>query len=63
MENEQMTTELQYQSRETERLLKMNTKLRSDNKNLKRWYELISKRVAVQKGYDLFKKEEKVPRV
>ena len=36
MENEQMTTELQYQSRETERLLKMNTKLRSDNKNLKR---------------------------
>ena len=36
MENEQMTTELQYQSRETERLLKMNTKLRADNKNLKR---------------------------
>jgi hypothetical protein len=36
MENEQMTTELQYQSRETERLLKMNTKLRSDNKQLKR---------------------------
>ena len=36
MENEQMTTELQYQSRETERLLKMNTKLRSDNKELKR---------------------------
>jgi len=32
-------------------------------KNLARWYELISKRVAVQKGYDLFKKEEKVPRV
>ena len=30
---------------------------------LTRWYELISKRVAVQKGYDLFKKGEKVPSV
>jgi GST-like protein len=28
---------------------------------LTRWYELISKREAVQKGYDLFKKGEKVP--
>jgi len=36
MENEQMTTELQYQSRETERLLKLNTRLRSENKELKR---------------------------
>ena len=30
-------------------------------KNLARWYELISKREAVQKGYDLFAKGEKVP--
>ena len=30
-------------------------------KNLKRWYEVISKREAVQKGYDLFEKGEKVP--
>ena len=30
-------------------------------KNLKKWYELISKREAVQKGYDLFEKGEKVP--
>jgi GST-like protein len=30
---------------------------------LTRWYELISKREAVQKGYDLFKKGEKVPSV
>jgi len=32
-------------------------------KNLTRWYELISKRDAVQKGYDLFEKDEKVPTV
>tara|TARA_B100000780_G_scaffold167789_1_gene117498 strand:+ start:154 stop:780 length:627 start_codon:yes stop_codon:yes gene_type:complete len=32
-------------------------------KNLTRWYELISKREAVQKGYDLFNKGEKVPSV
>jgi len=32
-------------------------------KNLARWYELISKRDAVQKGYDLFEKKEKVPTV
>ena len=31
--------------------------------NLKKWYELISKREAVQKGYDLFEKEEKIPSV
>jgi GST-like protein len=30
-------------------------------KNLTRWYELISGRKAVQKGYDLFKKSEKIP--
>ena len=30
-------------------------------KNLNRWYELISERESVQKGYDLFKKKEKVP--
>ena len=30
-------------------------------KNLTRWYELISKREAVQKGYDLFEKGEKIP--
>ena len=33
------------------------------HKNLTRWYELISKREAVQKGYDLFEKEEKIPSV
>ena len=32
-------------------------------KNLSRWYELISKREAVQKGYDLFEKGEKVPSI
>jgi len=32
-------------------------------KNLTRWYELISKREAVQKGYDLFEKREKIPSV
>jgi GST-like protein len=32
-------------------------------KNLTRWYELISKRKAVQKGYDLFEKKEKIPSV
>ena len=32
-------------------------------KNLTRWYELILKRAAVQKGYDLFKKGEKVPSI
>ena len=32
-------------------------------KNLSRWYELISKREAVQKGYDLFEKGEKIPSV
>ena len=32
-------------------------------KNLTRWYELISKRDAVRKGYDLFEKSEKIPKV
>ena len=32
-------------------------------KNLTRWYEMISKRKAVQKGYDLFEKKEKIPSV
>ena len=32
-------------------------------KNLSRWYELISKREAVQKGYDLFNKGEKITNV
>jgi GSH-dependent disulfide-bond oxidoreductase len=32
-------------------------------KNLCCWYELISKREAVQKGYDLLKKGEKIPKV
>ena len=30
-------------------------------KNLTRWYELVSKREAVQKGYDLLEKGEKIP--
>ena len=33
------------------------------HKNLTRWYELISKREAVKKGYDIFEKGEKVPSV
>ena len=32
-------------------------------KNLMRWYELISKREAVQMGYDLLEKGEKIPGV
>ena len=32
-------------------------------KNLTKWYELISSREAVQKGYDLFNKGEKIPSV
>jgi GST-like protein len=32
-------------------------------KNLTRWYELVSSREAVQKGYDLFKKGERVPSI
>ena len=31
-------------------------------KNLTRWYEEISKRKAVQKGYDLLKKGEAIPK-
>jgi len=33
------------------------------HKNLTRWYELIANREAAQKGYDLFKKGEKIPEV
>jgi len=32
-------------------------------KNLTRWYQLISEREAVQKGYDLLEKGEKIPSV
>ena len=32
-------------------------------KNLTRWYELVSQREAVQKGYDLLEKGEKIPGV
>ena len=32
-------------------------------KNLTRWYQLISQREAVQKGYDLLEKGEKIPSV
>jgi GST-like protein len=32
-------------------------------KSLTRWYELISKREAVQRGYDLLEKDEKIPSV
>ena len=32
-------------------------------KSLTKWYELISRREAVQRGYDLFEKNEKVPTV
>ena len=32
-------------------------------KGLKRWYEEISKREAVQKGYDLLKKGDQIPKV
>ena len=31
--------------------------------NLRRWYEEISKRTAVQKGYDFLKNGDKIPRV
>ena len=31
--------------------------------NLSRWYGLVSKREAVQKGYDLFEKGEEIPKV
>ena len=32
-------------------------------KSLTRWYEEISKREAVQKGYDLLKRGDKIPKV
>jgi len=32
-------------------------------KNLTRWYEIVSQREAVQKGYDLLEKGEKIPSV
>ena len=31
-------------------------------KNLTRWYDLVSKREAVQKGYDLLERGEKIPK-
>jgi len=34
-----------------------------NHRNLARWYELISKREAVQRGYDLLNKGEKIPSV
>eukprot|EP00949_MAST-11_sp_MAST-11-sp1_P003133 g3133.t1 len=40
MENEQMTTELQYQSRETERLLKRSEAVEKANKDLKRQLQI-----------------------
>ena len=40
MENEQMTTELQYQSKETEKLLVASTRLGAENKRLKRDIEI-----------------------
>jgi len=40
MENEQMTIELQFQSKETERVLKLNNKYLKENKALKRQLEL-----------------------
>eukprot|EP00743_Colponemidia_sp_Colp-15_P001790 GILK01001954.1.p1 GENE.GILK01001954.1~~GILK01001954.1.p1 ORF type:complete len:486 (-),score=142.02 GILK01001954.1:67-1479(-) len=40
MENEQMTTELQYQSKETEKLLLKNQRLSVENKELKRDIEI-----------------------
>jgi len=40
MENEQMTTELHFQSRETERLLAKNTKLQEETRQLKRSVQL-----------------------
>ena len=32
-------------------------------KNLARWYEIISNREAVKKGYDLMKKGEEIPKI
>jgi hypothetical protein len=40
MENEQMTAELQHQSRETERLVKLNNKMMKDNRTYKQQMEL-----------------------
>ena len=31
-------------------------------KNLTRWYEVISKREAVKKGYDILKRNEEIPK-
>jgi len=42
MENEQMTTELQYQSKETERIIKKNAKLQEENAKLRREAELAA---------------------
>lgn len=43
MENEQMTTELQYQSKETERIVRKNNKLMSETRAMKRQIELDEK--------------------
>jgi len=32
-------------------------------KNLSRWYEIISEREAVQRGYDLFENNEQIPKI
>ena len=44
MENEQMTTELQYQSKETEKLLVASKRLGAENKRLKRDIEIRKQR-------------------
>ena len=42
MENDQMTTELQYQSKETERIVRKNSKLTTENTTLKRELDLAA---------------------
>ena len=41
----------------------VSIQFRQKFKNLTRWYEEISKREAVQKGYDLLNQGEKIPQV
>ena len=46
------------------RLFAINVVMSTQNfKNLSRWYEEISSREAVIKGFDLLKRDEQIPKI